>query len=406
MKMKMKIKINITFQIALIGLIIATGCDKNELGNPPASTLADFIYIVSNEGYSPCEVSFTNLSLNAAGYSWDFGNGQTSTQKDPVTSYDIPDLYTVTLTCIPVNDVYYNKAVKKLVINIKDPLAGLTQVLYFTTRSPQGGGGHMVILTDDAPLVQDFDAVDLSRPYGIAADTSNQKIYITDYSLGVIYCFSADGKSPLKILDANVTGQEIVDSPEGVFAMNNIVYWGRPGGIFKANSDGSDAAVFIPMSTTVAPEYPIDMQYDFNTGKIYFVNDRYDYSGGLFSVNFDGTSLTTILPNIDGTAIEVDTISGKIYLAAYAVNGSPITENGMYMCNPDGTGLFKFGDFGSKATWGIAIDYTRSKVLWGYKITNAEPDGKIIRANLDGSNQEDWLTGVSPHAMQIVWIKL
>ncbi len=33
----------------------------------------------------------------------------------------------------------------------------------------------------------------------------------------------------------------------------------------------------------------------------------------------------------------------------------------------------------------MAIDYTRSKLFWGYKITNSEPDGKIIRANLDGS---------------------
>jgi hypothetical protein len=184
------------------------------------------------------------------------------------------------------------------------------------------------------------------------------------------------------------------------------MYWGRPGDIYRSNPDGSSPEEFIPMSLTSAPEYPIDMQYDFKAGKIYFVNDRYDYTGGLFSVNFDGTGLTTILHDIDGTAIELDTVTQKIYLAAYEVDGSPITERGMYICNTDGSELIKFGEFGSKATWGIAIDYTRSKILWGYKISNSLPDGKIIRANLDGSEQEDWLTGISPHAMQIVWIKL
>jgi hypothetical protein len=263
-----------------------------------------------------------------------------------------------------------------------------------------------VILTDDAPLVQDFDAVDLSRPYGIAADTANRKVFITDYSLGYIYSFSADGKEPVRILDVNVPGQEIVDYPEAIFAWDSKVYWGRPGGIYKANPDGTSPEEHIPMSTTQAPEYPIDMHFDHATSTIYFVNDRYDYSGGLFSVNFDGSSLTTIIPDIDGTAIELDTITGKIYMTVYAVDGTAVTENGLYVCNTDGSELAKIGEFGSKATWGIAIDYTRSKLLWGFKLSNSEPDGKIIRANLDGSEQEDWLTGVSPHAMQIVWIEL
>jgi hypothetical protein len=54
----------------------------------------------------------------------------------------------------------------------------------------------------------------------------------------------------------------------------------------------------------------------------------------------------------------------------------------------------------------MTIDHKRNKLFWGYKISNSNPDGKIIRSNLDGSGQEDWLTGVSPHAIQVVWIKL
>jgi len=400
-------KNNIKFLAMILQVfLIAAGCQDKELGNPPASTVANFTYTVSNEGYAPCEVLFTNISLNAAGYSWDFGNGQSSAEENPVAQYDTPGLYTVTLTCATINDVYYNENVKSQVINIKDPLAGLSQVLYYTSRNADGGGGHMVILTDEAPLVQDFDFAELSRPYGIAADTGNRKVFITDYSLGYIYSFSAEGKDPVKILDVTVPGQEIVDYPEAIFCWDNKMYWGRPGGIYRSNPDGTSPEEFIPMSTTSAPEYPIDMQYDFSTGKIYFVNDRYDYTGGLFSVNFDGTGITNIIPDIDGTAIELDTVSDKIYFCAYEVAGSAVTENGVYICNTDGTDLVKIGDFGSKATWGMAIDYTRSKLFWGYKITNSEPDGKIIRANLDGSGQEDWLTGVSPHAMQIVWIKL
>jgi len=391
--------------LALLIFALISGCRKLEMGTPPSSTAANFSAEIMNQGYAPCDVKFTNLSLCATAYSWDFGNGQTSTEVNPVAHYDSPGLYTAKLTCTPLNTLYYNKLEKTLVIDVKDPLAGRSQVLYFTSRSSTVGNGHLVVLTDGVPLVQDFEPTDMVRPYGIAADTTNNKVYITDYSMGAIYRFDADGKNPQKILDVNVPGQEIVGDPEAIFVLGDKIYWGRTGGIYRANLDGSNPEVFINTGTA-PPEYPIDMQYDPVSNKIYLVNDKTDYSGGYFSVNFDGSGLTEPITAIDGTALEVDVASGKSYFAIYASTGSPVTVNGIYESNIDGTGLAQIGDFGNKATWGIAIDYKRSKLFWSYKISNSDPDGKIIRANLDGSGTEDWLTGVSPHAMTIVWIKL
>lgn len=104
--------------------------------------------------------------------------------------------------------------------------------------------------------------------------------------------------------------------------------------------------------------------------------------------------------------MEVNPATGKVYLAIYGDSATPISENGIYVCNLDGSALTKIGDYGSKATWGIAIDHKREKLFWGYKISNSMPDGKIVRSNLDGSGVEDWLTGVSPHAVHVAWIKL
>jgi len=391
--------------LVLTTFSILSSCRKMEMGTPTASAVADFSMEFQNQSYAPCDVVFTNLSLNASTYLWDFGNGQTSTEANPTMHYDTAGVYTVTLTITPLNELHYNSLVKTVVINIKDPNAGLTQVLYFTSRGATFGNAHMVILTDGVPLVQDFEATDMERPYGIAADPAHSKVYVTDYSIGAIYRFDADGKNPLKILDINVPGQEIVGDPEGIFVLGDKIYWGRTGGIYRANLDGSSAEVFINTGTTM-PEFPLDMQYDSVSGKIYLVNDKTDYSGGYFSVNLDGSGLTNIIPDIDGTAMEIDFATGKTYLAVYAVAGSAVTENGIYMCNIDGSALAKIGDFGSKATWGMAIDKQRAKLFWAYKISNSGKDGKIVRANLDGSGQEDWVTGVSPHAMQAVWIKL
>ncbi len=399
-------KKNLYFYIlVLMTLGISSSCRKVELGNPAASTVADFSIVISNQGYSPCDVTFTNLSINAHGYSWDFGNGQTSTEKDPVIHFSSPGLYTLTLTCTPETELYYNKLVKTLVVNIKDPAGGVSQVLYFTSRGATVGNAHLVTLDEGAPLVQDFEPTDMVRPYGIAADPAHSKVYVTDYSLGVIYRFDADGKNPVKILDKSVAGQEITGDCEGIFVLGDKIYWGRTGGIYRANLDGTNPEVVINTGTT-APEYPIDMQYDSVSGNIFLVNDKTDYSGGYFSVNLNGTGLTNHIPDIDGTALEVDFATGKVFMAIYASTGSAVTENGIYQCNLDGTGLAKIGEFGSKATWGITIDHKRNKLFWAYKLTNSDPDGKIVRSNLDGSSQEDWLTGVSPHAMQVVWIKL
>ena len=332
----------IYFLLLLPALFMASGCQKYEVGNPLPSTVAGFNYTATNKSNAPCEVTFTNTSLNAAGFSWDFGNGQTSTEANPVVVYDTPGLYTVKLICTPVNDVYYNQCINSQIINIKDPNAGLTQVFYFTTRGAANGGVHFVLLDDPAKNISNFSDVPLPRPYGITVDTAHSKVYVSDYSLSVIYRFDADGTNPLKILDIAVPGQEICNSPEALMVVGDKLYWGGVGGIFRCNLDGSSPEIYNP-----GFEFPLDMQYDPILNKIYLVNDKTDFTGGYFSVNFDGTGLTEQIPDIDGTAIEVNAETGKVYIAGYASAGTVMSENGIYMSNIDGTQLSKIGEYGA-----------------------------------------------------------
>jgi PKD repeat protein len=399
-------KKTVLYILIMIPVIMISGCEEYDMGNPQPSTVANFTYTVGNNGYAPADVTFTNASLNATSYHWDFGNGQTSTEANPVMFYEFPGLYTVTLTTTAVNDVHYNQLVKSMIVNVKDINAGKSQVLYFTSRNPEGGGVHMVILNDEAPVVQDFEAIELSRPYGVTADSATGKVFVSDYSLGYIYSFNADGKNPVRILDVNVPGQEIVDSPQALMVVDSMLYWGRPGGIYRCNLDGSDPELYIATGLDIAPEYPIDMQYDPVSGKIYLCNDKTDYSGGYFTMNFDGTNLVENILDIDGTAIELDINNGKTIMAIYPADGTPVTDYGIYSCNLDGTGLAKIADYGDKATWGVAIDDERGKLFWSFKMSNTGADGKVIRANLDGTGQEDWVTGVNPNAMCIAWVKL
>jgi len=400
-------KRNIIFIVALfIGIFMSNSCDKYELGNPLPSTVADFTEAISNSSYAPCDVTFTNTSLNAKAFLWDFGNGQTSTEENPTMHYDTPGLYTVTLTCTAENDVHYNQLVKSKVINIKDITAGFTQVLYYTTRTSGLAGIYFVVLNDDAPLVQEFEPNDyMTRPYGIAVDTVNSKVYVTDYSLMCIYRYDADGKNPVRILDANVPGQEILADVQGIFVHEDKIYWGQSGGIYRANLDGTNPEAHI-LTGAIPIEYPLDMNFNRKTGKIYLCNDKDSFSGSVYEVNIDGTGFTTIVPDVDVTALDVDFRSGTLYLAGYASEGTLIEENGIYSCKLDGTNLVKIADYGLKATWGVTIDTKRNKLFWAFKNSNNNPDGKIVRSNLDGSGQEDWIIDTNPVAMTVGWVKL
>lgn len=62
--------------------------------HPPAPTVA---FSGEAEGCAPVDVAFTNESEYAASVLWDFGDGATSTELDPVHQYAQPGVYDVTL---------------------------------------------------------------------------------------------------------------------------------------------------------------------------------------------------------------------------------------------------------------------------------------------------------------------
>lgn len=76
------------------------------------------------------EVSFKNQSTNAQSYSWNFGNGKTSTQKDPTITYTSAGTYSVSLVASNGEKTdTYNQNVS---VSYKQPTASFT----FKTEAP------------------------------------------------------------------------------------------------------------------------------------------------------------------------------------------------------------------------------------------------------------------------------
>jgi PKD repeat protein len=68
----------------------------------PALPVASFSSNVT-QGYAPLAVKFTDLSKNATGWNWNFGDGANSTMQNATHTYSTAGNYTVTLTVSNVN---------------------------------------------------------------------------------------------------------------------------------------------------------------------------------------------------------------------------------------------------------------------------------------------------------------
>jgi PKD repeat protein len=384
--MKYKILNNTGIFILITGLLIFQGCEDKEMGNPLPSTVADFSYTSDNEFVAPTSISFSNESILAQSYAWEFGNGATSSDANPTYTFQDPGVYQVKLTVTPANDVHYNELEKAVSLVIKDPLVATTKRLYYTDRNT--GTAHFVYLDGKDPIIQDFQGGGFYKPYGITVSNTNQKVYISDTD-GFIYAFNLDGGAQEFVLKEE--DNPLATEPYGIVTMGDEIYWAtyglEGGGVAKAALDGSEPASVAQFSA--APELPLGMAYDSIQDKIYFVNDKYDFSGGIWSINPDGSGLQEVLPGVDAGAIALDLENGRMYYADWV--------GGVFSANLDGTDVLNiYPDLDGIFVWGIAVNPEEGKVYVSDK-TNL----KIIRMNLDGSESEDWITGVEPYAMFI-----
>ena len=87
--------LNIIFkQLFILCLLISfTGCEEEDISSDLPAVTAGFTYTANLETGT---VSFINISENATKYSWTFGNGETSIEKDPIQTFQT-GTYTVNL---------------------------------------------------------------------------------------------------------------------------------------------------------------------------------------------------------------------------------------------------------------------------------------------------------------------
>ncbi len=80
----------VIISLFMLAFTFFLACEDNQ-------PIADFT-IINNNCEAPCEVGFSNFSTNADAFSWDFGDGNSSTLSEPTNEYTEAGTYTVTLS--------------------------------------------------------------------------------------------------------------------------------------------------------------------------------------------------------------------------------------------------------------------------------------------------------------------
>ena len=159
----------------------------------------------TKKGCSPVTVSFVNLSEYGTDYFWDFGDGNTSIQENPIYTYHQPGVYTVSVTVngvsgtdskvlIDVVEVYPNAVANFDYQPIKVSTAGDKTFFYNQSASANifewnfGDGGSS---TDENPIYQyntpgEFPITLIANNEYNCPDTMTHATFVTVESSGEI----------------------------------------------------------------------------------------------------------------------------------------------------------------------------------------------------------------------------
>ena len=357
--------------LILLGLTICLfqSCVDDDFPVPPASTVPQFTYIIDNEELAPATVSFTNTSIvpetiGMASFSWNFGDGQSSTETSPSHLYELPGAYTVNLVVTTSVSLEVREVTKTIVI--KDPNAtGIP--IYYT----DGAQVYESLINTQAPIFSQVPNIVAQNSFGMVMDTLNMKLYISDYGANKIYRSDMDGSN---FIDFR-TG---IDQPNGMSIdyQDSKIYWDTSTGIQRGDMNSTDVNQKEDFVTS-QPNDPDGLDIDLVNRKLYWIN----YNGGVWVKNLDGTGQLQLLPTVEGGSIKV--IGDRIFYDEYVASGDIRLKS----ANLDGTGVSTVAVGIGRVIYGIAYDAENQKVYWGDRSTDT-----MMRANLDGSSPEVFYT--------------
>lgn len=288
-------------------------------------------------------------------YSWDFGNGVTSTEKNPVIQYEVQGFYTVRLTVDDGEEIL----TAERVVEVKGELA---KTIYFTDIITRKIYKYKLYKLSPGEVEPTNISTGIS-PLGLSI--ANGKVYLSDAGLGLRYSvgdnangdgfikyFNLDGSGETILTQRNVVGvtEYNLDPWDHVITSEGDIWWtSRNNGIYRyTGAQGENLAY--PSSYEIRPVATNIVGYSTTThffGGIKEVNGEIWFSltgtagSGIHRYRKDKTYVASITGEIANLGIRqfvVDKVNSHIYLA---VNKDNVKAPGIYRCNLDGSNLME-----------------------------------------------------------------
>ncbi len=271
--------------------------DNNDVNMPVAA-----FSMSPTSGKAPLNVAFTDKSTDATSWAWSFGDGSTSTEKNPKHTYSEAGNYNVVLTVN--NEKGSNSKTQEVTVQSEPVPEKVDPVANFSADATSGPAPLSVQFTD---LSQ--NANEWSWDFGDGATSTEQNPDYTYFSAGnytVVLTVNNENGSSSKTLNINVEGEP--DQEETL-----------PVADFDADTTSGYAPLYVQF--TDLSENANEWHWDFGDGNtsteqdplhIYFSAGNYDVNLTVVNENKTSSKITTINVLDEGNSSDSNSNSDTI----------------------------------------------------------------------------------------------
>jgi hypothetical protein len=308
-------KRNLPFKFSIVFALTAcmwSSCSEDE-SSPTFPLSAEVFYSTAGK-----QVAFQGLTHSAVSWNWDFGDGTTSTEQNPVHVYEEGGYYRVSLTAKDSKGGTVEKEVKLPPIDLPpyaylvgDHTADDYQGKKWKLTSSHSAGGDYFANADAGLSL--YDDTPQPLPDGI---------FNTEFGMGDIY------KDEFTFFE---DGRYVHDVKEDGGSFGGIVYeYVENGGAGIVNANGQDYGLCIAEYTPEADAtFTFNENEDFEVSSVYGANGKVTYKN-VMTLDFSGTEFIgfrdfqrkVIVKSISGDRMQL-----VMFMAAGDGDSAPIGIN-------------------------------------------------------------------------------
>ena len=240
-------------------------------------------------GLAPLRAYFTNLTTGATSYTWQFGNGQTSSLPSPACTYSNAGSYTVKLTAVGAGGTNSLSRTNFIVVTNPPPVIGVTPASYDFLVVPIGTTAQTTFVVTNVGGMTLHGTAVVAPPFAIVSGSNY-----------TVAAYSA----------ANVV---VSFTPPAEYGFAGRVIFSSDGGISTNYVTGAGLAAVMPIASFTANPtsgcVPLTVTFtDTSTGTI--TNRFWDFGDG--TTGNVATSLITHAYNLSGTNAVTLIVSGPL----------------------------------------------------------------------------------------------